>query len=115
MNQYWLPGLENAERGEPPHFELEYTTFGRKGLEPRQGEGEDKEAAAPIPLKELPKTLRNAVGGMAEGKKWKKYVPYGMDDLTIKRWLKLGRILGQKESEEVRAVFRRFMYQGADV
>ena len=105
--------MESAEEGEPPRFELEYTTFGREGLERREDEEE------PVPLKELPKELRDAVEGMGEGegegKKWRKYVPYGMSDLTIKRWLKLGRVRGQKEEEEVRAVFRRFMYQGADV
>ena len=73
-------------------------------------------------MKELPKALRKAVDGGSDAeaeskgkKKWRKYVPYGLEDLTIKRWLKLGRRLGQDEEEEIRAVFRRYMYLGADV
>lgn len=106
--QYWLPGLEKAE--EKPHkYELEYTTLSRKKLHPAGGE-------PLMPLKELPKALRKAVDVDVEsdlkGKKWKKYVPYGMEDLTIKRWLKLGRRLGEDDEKEVRAVFKRFMFQG---
>ncbi|KAI5124972.1 hypothetical protein M0805_007398 [Coniferiporia weirii] len=112
--QYWLPKMDRANESTRPKYKLEYTTFKPSSLHPASG-------AYPIPLKELPKSLRGGGETGAEtgeiGKKKKtKETPYGLADLTVGSWLGLARELGdgKKAHEKVRARFRKYMYQGAE-
>lgn len=98
--QYWLPSLVDASEDKKPKFKLEYTTMSADG------------ARAAFPLKELPRALRSTEAGVK--KKGRKYTPYGLEDLTIGSWLRLGRKLGDERESRVRALFRSYMYQGAD-
>ncbi|THH11704.1 hypothetical protein EW145_g447 [Phellinidium pouzarii] len=104
--QYWLPDVGKADKSEKPKFRLEYATFARSSLHPGSG-------AYPIPLKELPMSLRTANETAEDGQK---YMPYGLRDLTIGSWLGLARRLGEakKGNAKVRAQFRQYMYQGAE-
>jgi len=106
--QYYLPDLESANKKHAPRVKLEYLTFGREALHPRGGGGGGS-FRYPIPLRHLPKTLRNATG---EG--GSKYAPYGLADLTIGSWAGLGRRLAAGTEKALRKRFRGFMYMGGD-
>uniref|UniRef100_A0A0W0FJR2 Uncharacterized protein n=1 Tax=Moniliophthora roreri TaxID=221103 RepID=A0A0W0FJR2_MONRR len=95
--QYYIPDLDDASSKQHPHYKLEYTTYTAQVL---TAEGE-----SPVPLKQLPKSLRN--GTMDESK----YAPYGMKDLTIGSWFELASRLG-KEEGELHERFRKYMYLG---
>ncbi|KAH9843836.1 uncharacterized protein C8Q71DRAFT_793476 [Rhodofomes roseus] len=105
--QYYLPDLESANKKHAPKVKLEYLTFARDALHPQPGEGEG--ARHPIPLRHLPKTLRNATG---EG--GAKYLPYGLADLTIGSWAGLGRRLAGGTEKALRRRFRGYMYMGGE-
>lgn len=79
---------------------------------------------APIPIKELPKMLREKdVGEEERGyvsrkkEKERKILPYGLEDLTIGSWVSLGRELGEDSGRgrKKREMFVRYMYQGGDL
>ena len=85
---------------------MEYATFTREMLHPENGD------SLPIPLKELPKSLRRN----ETEKRKSKYLPYGLEDLTIGAWVSLGRRLGEERGrgKKIRSKFVRYMYQGGD-
>ena len=59
----------------------------------------------PVPLRELPRSLRS-------GKKGKsKYAPYGLEDLTLGSWLGFARRLGNEKEKKIRKLFVKYMYQ----
>ena len=112
--QFYIPDLDGTEK-HPPKWKLEYLTFEPARLHPPGSAlelGEDADAAArawyPIPLKQLPKSLRNATVTK------RKFAPYKMADLTIPSWLRLVRRLGQTKNAKLRQRFRRYMYMGAN-
>ena len=101
----------------PPKWKLEYLTYELARLHPPAAVvvapgGEEQSGAAvkfdyPIPLRHLPKSLRNATVAKS------KFAPYGMADLTVASWTKLARQLAKPKSEKLRRRFRKFMYMGA--
>lgn len=126
--QYWMPGLGSADKRKKPKFELEYLTYTLPSLRLENGDNDDddddddegkkepglengekgkKEGWYPVPLKELPKSLR-------KGKKSKKYLPYEMEDLTIGSWLKIALKLGDVKQSKLRKKFERYMYMGGE-
>ena len=124
-----MPEMEG--RGKPaPGYELEYLTFVPARLHPPptgassggapvavahldDDEASDPDAAAskfayPIPLRHLPKSLRNATRTTS------KYAPYGMEDLTVGAWAGLARELAEGKRKKLRQRFRRYMYMGEE-
>ena len=99
--QYYMPDL-NGTAEQPPKWRLEYLTFAPAALHPPKG------TAPPIPLKQLPRSLRNATRTRS------RYAPYRMADLTLPSWTNLARQLAQTKNAKLRKRFRRFMYMGAD-
>ena len=61
----------------------------------------------PIPLRELPKSVRrwNGTGPVPA-----KYVPYSLADLTVGSWLRLAARLGDGKRKGLRRRFGRYMY-----
>ncbi|KZT74415.1 endopolyphosphatase [Daedalea quercina L-15889] len=108
--QYYLPDLDSANKKHAPKVKLEYLTFSRRALHPSSGSEQAEAAWHPIPLRHLPKSLRNAT--MTD--KGSKYVPYGLADLTIGSWVDLGRRLAAGTEAKLRKRFRRFMYMGGE-
>ncbi|KAJ3985885.1 endopolyphosphatase [Lentinula detonsa] len=102
--QYFIPHLKDADKSDPPHYKLEYTTFPASVILPEEGQNETK-IWYPIPLRNLPKSVR-------DGKMKKKYFPYSMQDLTIGSWLDLARRLGDIKEKKLRKRFRQYMYLG---
>ncbi|KAJ3736348.1 hypothetical protein DFJ43DRAFT_1129505 [Lentinula guzmanii] len=102
--QYFIPHLKDADKSDPPHYKLEYTTFPASVILPEEGQNET-EIWYPIPLRNLPKSVR-------DGKMKKKYFPYSMQDLTIGSWLDLARRLGDIKEKKLRKRFRQYMYLG---
>ncbi|KAI0347563.1 hypothetical protein BDW22DRAFT_1352033 [Trametopsis cervina] len=115
--QYYLPDM-NGTAKHPPQWRLEYLTFAPPNLHPPSaattGTATDDAAtvrfAYPIPLKHLPKKLRDASANVTKSK----YAPYGMEDLTIPSWLRLVRRLGRAKHAKLRRRFKQYMYMGAD-
>ncbi|KAG6897450.1 hypothetical protein C0992_001450 [Termitomyces sp. T32_za158] len=105
--QYYLPDLGEADETREPTYELEYLTFCPRQLHPAGTDGRST-VGYPIPLKRLPKSLRNP--NVTESK----YAPYSMRDLTIPSWVELAQRLGDEAEEELRGRFRRNMYMGAE-
>ncbi|CAL1700593.1 unnamed protein product [Somion occarium] len=107
--QYYMPDLNATtnKRKRPPKYKLEYLTFHPSLLHP-PSEGARSGFHYPLPLRNLPRSLRNSTVTKS------KYAPYGMHDLTIPSWLKLARRLGKAKHKKLRARFRRYMYMGAD-
>ncbi|KAJ7591020.1 Metallo-dependent phosphatase-like protein [Mycena floridula] len=100
--QYYLPNLLDANSETKPVFKLEYMTFDHTALEA------DIEGRRAMPLKNLPKSLR-------EGPKKSKYLPYEMKDLTIGSWIEIGRRLAEPASKILRNKFcDEYMFLGAD-
>jgi len=104
--QYFIPSLLDADETNYPRFELEYTTFPIAALLPGPNQNET-EFRYPIPLKNLPKSVR-------KGKAKKKYFPYDMKDLTVGSWLELARRLGDRQEKGLRKSFRQYMYLGGN-
>lgn len=95
----------------PPKWKLEYLTFSLSRLHPAAAAAAEAGAGAkfhyPIPLKQLPRSLRNAT------RKKSKFAPYRMADLTITSWAGLARRLGKRQHEKLRGRFKQYMYMGA--
>jgi len=106
--QYYLPEERVVNKTDkPPKFKLEYLTHNLDVLYP----GDTKEAAEfeyPIPLKQLPKSLRE--GNVTSSK----FAPYRMEDLTITSWVELARRLGDSSRKKLRRRFKQYMYMGSD-
>lgn len=83
--QYYMPKVGRRAR-----FELEYVTYTIEGLQ----------GGYPVPVEELPEKLGE------------KYTPYGMADLTIGSWMRLGRALGDKKRQKLRRRFEELMVMG---
>lgn len=104
--QYYLPDLGQANGTKEPEFKLEYLTFAPRQLHPAGTDGSTFHY--PIPLKQLPKSLRNS--SVTESK----YAPYSMTDLTIPSWVELAQRLGDESEEDLRGQFRKYMYMGGE-
>ena len=111
----------NRTAKRPPKWKLEYLTFAPQALhpptaavlgddEPKAQKNKKKEQFVyPIPLKRLPKKLRQANVTSS------KYAPYAMEDLTIPSWASLARRLAKAgKSSKLRRRFREYMYMGAN-
>jgi len=103
--QYYLPGLDEANKTNPPEFELEYLTYRLDSLYPDPLE---ERFTYPVPLKLLPESLRKP------GEKTSKYAPYKMKDLTIPSWMRLGRRLADDKHKKLRKKFRKYMFAGGE-
>ncbi|KAH9482671.1 Endopolyphosphatase [Psilocybe cubensis] len=99
--QYFMPSLELANKTHGPLVELEYVTYAVEKLHP-QGEG--REFVYPVPVKLLPEELRDP--GVAKSR----YAPYGMEDLTIRSWIRLAGRLADDKRQKLRKRFRKYMY-----
>jgi endopolyphosphatase len=94
-----------ANKTDNPKFKLEYLTYSLDALRPGDIEGTG-EFEYPIPLKQLPKRLRE--GNVTSSK----FAPYGMEDLTIPSWVGLARRLGDPTRKKLRKRFKQYMYMG---
>ncbi|KIY71419.1 endopolyphosphatase [Cylindrobasidium torrendii FP15055 ss-10] len=108
--QYYIPDLGEGNKTHYPHFKLEYATYAPAALYPltvndEEGMKDKDNAFYPIPLKNLPKSLRK--GPVSKSK----YLPYGMEDLTIGSWVDLARKLSKDGNQKLRKKFRKYMYQ----
>lgn len=100
--------MDGGSAKHPPKWKLEYVTFEPSKLHPPVAENLTSEKFwYPIPLKHLPKSLRNATAQKS------KFAPYKMADLTIPSWLRLVQRLGRTKNVKLRKRFRRYMYMGA--
>ncbi|KAF5389105.1 hypothetical protein D9757_004904 [Collybiopsis confluens] len=102
--QYHIPSLGDADKTAHPRFELEYTTFPFSALLPGEGQNET-EFRYPIPLKNLPKSLR-------DGTRKDRYCGFDMKDLTVGSWMELASRLGDRKEIGLRKKFRKYMYLG---
>ncbi|KAK7470626.1 Endopolyphosphatase [Stygiomarasmius scandens] len=93
--QYYLLDMDKAGKKHKPKFKLGYATYELDGLQYQENRTE-----YPIPLKQLPKSLR------AGNRTSSRYTPYGMGDLTIGSWTSLARQLGDETRKKLR---RRFL------
>lgn len=109
FNQYYLPGLEEANKRNPPKFKLEYLTYRLDSLYPDPEGDSEERFTYPVPLKLLPKSLRKP-----GEKKKSKYAPYEMKDLTIPSWVGLGRRLADDRHKKLRKKFRKYMFAGGE-
>jgi len=105
--QYYIPKLESADKKHPPKVKLEYLTFPVSLLHPARAEDEAT-FWYPIPLRHLPKSLRNATVTAS------KFAPYGLADLTIASWTDLAQRLAVGAERKLRKRFRKYMYMGTD-
>lgn len=103
--QYYLPNLTGTAK-HSPKYKLEYLTFAPSALHPAEAETEAK-AWRPVPLRHLPKSLRNSTVVKS------KYAPYKMADLTIPSWLTLAQRLSRPKHEKLRTRFKKYMYMGS--
>jgi len=102
--QYFLPGLDEANKRNPPQFKLEYLTYRLDALHPDPERDSGEAFTYPVPPKLLPKSLRKP--GVTKSK----YTPYKMKDLTIGSWIRFGRRLVDEKKLSER--FRRYMFVG---
>jgi len=102
--QYYIPGLEEANKTNPPQFELEYLTYRLDALHPDPESDSGEEFTYPVPPKLLPKSLRKP--GVTKSK----YTGYKMKDLTIASWIRFGRRLIDEPKLQRR--FRKYMFAG---
>lgn len=100
--QYYMPKLAAANKTHTPKYRLEYTTYAPEMLRP---EDNQTDFLYPVPLKRLPKALRNNSAAT-------KYTPYGMTDLTISSWVQLAKDLGDPDNKKLRKRFKKYMYMG---
>ena len=104
-HQYYLPKDRLLNRTKKPKFKLEYLTHRLEALHPGDV-ARDDEFQYPIPLKQLPRSLR-------EGNRTSsKFAPYEMKDLTIPSWVGLARRLGDSSRKKLRRRFKQYMYMG---
>ena len=101
-----MPDLAEGNKTNYPHFKLEYTTYDAAALHPLTVSGRNETFNYPVPLKNLPKSLRRGPV------KKSKYTPYGLADLTVGSWVDLARRLSNEGEKRVRKRFRRYMYLG---
>lgn len=109
LPQYYLPNMSGTEK-HPPKWKLEYLTFAPARLHPPAGAGAGESLVKfdyPVPLKHLPRSLRNATVTKS------KYAPYKMADLTVPSWATLARRLAKTKNEKLRRRFKKYMYMGA--
>ena len=99
--------MDSANKKHAPKVKLEYVTFARAALHPPPG---SEPEAFPIPLRHLPRALRNATVVDEGGK----YVPYGLADRTVGSWVDLGRRLAAGTEAKLRRRFRQYMYMGGE-
>ena len=97
-----------ANETDKPKFKLEYLTYRLDTLHPGDVNG-TAEFEYPIPLKQLPKSLRE--GNVTSSK----FAPYRMKDLTIRSWVWLARRLGDPTRRKLRKRFKQYMYMGEDI
>lgn len=105
FTQFYLPDIENSH--EPPEFKIEYSTFHAKKLAPPSLSGEQPSQPPPVPYHMLPgydpvleSGGKSDDSSEAESKLWKELkgiTPFPLKDLTIKRWIDLGRELGSNK------------------
>lgn len=105
FTQFYLPDIEDTDK--PPEFKIEYSTFHAKKLAPPKASGEQPSQPPPVPYHMLPgydPVLESDGKGddtsEAESKLWKELkdiTPFPLKDLTIKRWISLGRELGSNK------------------
>lgn len=107
--------MAHANRTHRPKFKLEYLTYALPSLRADLSgdainslEGDELQARYPVPLKELPRSLRNGTRTKS------RYAPYGLPDLTVGAWMKLGRRLGNAKHTKLRRRFAEFMYMGGE-
>ncbi|OCH94072.1 endopolyphosphatase [Obba rivulosa] len=105
--QYYMPNLGDSDRKHPPKYKLEYLTYPVESLHPPREATAEAKFHYPIPLKQLPRSLRNATISSS------KYAPYEVEDLTIPSWLELARRLGDPAEAKLRKRFKKYMYMGA--
>ncbi|KAH9977959.1 endopolyphosphatase [Lactifluus volemus] len=103
--QYYIPEKRLVDETRKPKFKLEYLTYRLDALHPGDVEGRP-EFQYPIPLKQLPKSLRE--GNVTSSK----MAPYEMDDLTIPSWVELARRLGDPSRKKLRKRFKQYMFMG---
>jgi endopolyphosphatase len=104
INQYYISGLEGANKTNPPQFELEYLTYRLEALHPDPERDSKEEFTYPVPPKLLPKSLRKP--GVTKSR----YTPYKMKDLTIGSWIRIGRRL--IDNTKLQRRFRKYMFAG---
>ena len=104
INQYYIPGLEEANKTHPPKFKLEYLTYRLDALHPDPERDSGEKFTYPVPPKLLPKSLRKP--GVTKSK----YTHYKMKDLTIASWIRFGRRLIDETKLQRR--FRKYMFAG---
>lgn len=103
------PGLD-ADRGLfEPNFSPEPGTS-TASKEKKSKKGERPGFAYPVPLKQLPRSLRAPNATRTKSK----YAPYKMADLTVGAWVKIGRRVGDKSRKKLRKRFARLMYMGGE-
>jgi len=100
-----LPEDRLLNKTRKPKFKLEYLTHRLEAMHPERGE-RTEEFQYPIPLKQLPKSIREGNGTSS------KFAPYGMEDLTIRSWVGLARRLGDPTRKKLRRRFKQYMYMG---
>jgi len=103
-----MPKLEKGSKTRAPKFELEYLTYDLDLLYPGGGQETQEEFAYPVPIRHLPKSLREP------GTTKSKFAPYRLKDLTIPSWIRLARQLGGEKDKKLRRVFRKYMTLGAE-
>lgn len=103
-----MPKVATANETHPPKFKLEYLTYPLSALHPM--ESGDSEFYYPVPVRHLPRSLRDGKKKIGELKKKKKYVPYEMKDLTIGSYVELGRRLADVGHGKLRRQFRKYMF-----
>jgi endopolyphosphatase len=103
--QYYLPGLESADKRTPPKWELEYLTLPPALLHPPSSDEADG-FYYPFPLRNLPRSMRNATITAS------KYAPYHLTDLTIGSWVGLAQRLANTREKRLRKKFRRYITLG---
>lgn len=106
--QYWLPALDESDEKKSPKYKLEYLTFPLSHLHPLPHQDMKPSYEYPIPLRHLPRSLRNATITSS------KYAPYEMEDLTIPSWTELAQRLARAKGKNLGKKFRKYMYMGAD-
>ncbi|KLO18105.1 endopolyphosphatase [Schizopora paradoxa] len=99
------PGLDADHDGKPnSRPEPESINSGKTK------KGKTKGFAYPVPLKELPRSLRAPNATRTKSK----YALYRMGDLTVGSWVKIGRRVGDKKRKKLRERFARVMYMGGE-
>lgn len=103
-----MPKLEKGSKKRVPKFELEYLTYDPDLLHPGGDQQTKEEFAYPVPIRHLPKSLRDP------GTTKSKFAPYRLKDLTIPSWIRLARQLGEEKDKKLRRAFRKYMTLGAE-